>query len=62
MQPYKIEFYAYADSETEAKTLEKALYDFVNSKREQGIAVRASKLTDALTKYKNNYFVNNFLK
>lgn len=62
MQPYKIEFYAYCEDETEAKDLSKALYDFVNAKREQGVAVRASKLTEALTKYKDNFFVTNFLR
>ena len=62
MQPTLIQFYAYAENEAEAKALEKALYDFVNAKREQGIAVKAAKLTEALNKYKDNYFVTNFLK
>lgn len=62
MQPYQIKFYAYCESEAEAKELEKALYDFVNTKRQQGVAVRAAKLTEALTKYKDNCFVNNFLR
>lgn len=62
MTPYKIEFYAYCDDEAEAKELSQALYDFVNTKREQGVAVRAKKLTEALSKFKDNYFVTNFLK
>lgn len=62
MQPYKIEFYAYCESEDEAKELSKALYDFVNAKREQGVAVRGKKLTEALIKYKDNFFVTNFLR
>lgn len=62
MQPQKIEFYAYCENEAEAKELSMALYAFVNAKREQGIAVRAAKLTQALAKYKDNFFVNNFLK
>lgn len=62
MQPYKIEFYAYCENEDEAKELSKALYDFVNHKREQGVAVRAKKLIEALTKYKDNFFVTNFLR
>ena len=62
MQPIEIKFYAYCESEAEAKDLEKALYDFVNAKREQGVAVRAAKLTEALTKYKDNFFVTKFLK
>lgn len=62
MQPYKIEFFAYCDNEDEAKELSKALYDFVNHKREQGVAVRAKKLIEAITKYKDNFFVTNFLR
>lgn len=62
MQPYKIEFYAYAEDEAEAQELSKALYDFVSAKREQGVAVRAAKLTEALARFKDNYFVTNFLR
>lgn len=62
MQPLQITFYAYCESEAEAKELEKALYDFVNAKREQGVAVRATKLTEAINQYKDNFFVNNFIR
>ncbi len=62
INPMQIKFYAYCENEAEATELEKALYDFVNAKREQGVAVRASKLTEALTKYKDNFFVTNFLR
>lgn len=62
MQPIEIKFYAYCDNEAEAKELEKALYDFVDTKRQQGVAVRAAKLTEALRKYKDNFFVTQFLR
>lgn len=62
MQPIEIKFYAYCENEVEAKELEKALYDFVSAKREQGVAVRAARLTEALAKYKDNFFVTKFLK
>ncbi|MBD5367239.1 MAG: hypothetical protein HDR82_09645 [Bacteroides sp.] len=62
MQPLPITFYAYCEYEGEAKELERALYDFVNAKREQGVAVRAAKIAEALRKYKDNFFVTNFLK
>ena len=62
MQPYQAKFFIYADNEAEVAELEKTLYDFVDSKRQQGVAVRASKLTEALTKYKDNFFVTKFLK
>jgi hypothetical protein len=62
MIPTKITFYVYSDSETEATELSQALHDFVEDKRKIGIAVTAKKLTEALNKFKNNFFVNNFLK
>lgn len=62
MQPYKIEFYAYCEDEAEAQELSRTLYDFVAAKRSQGVAVRGKKLIQALTKYKDNFFVTNFLK
>jgi hypothetical protein len=62
MQPIKIEFYVYADSADEATALSQSLRDFVESKRSQGIAVTADMLTQLLCKYKDNFFVNNYLK
>lgn len=62
MQPIQIKFYAYCENEAEAQELERALYDFVSTKREQGIAVRANKITEALNKYRDNYFVTKFLR
>jgi hypothetical protein len=54
--------YVYADNQQQADELQQSLYAFVDIKRQHGIAVTASKLTDALNKYGNNYFVNQFLK
>lgn len=62
MQPYQAKIFIYADNENEVKEFEQIFYDFVNGKREQGIAVKAKKLTEALAKFHNNYFVNQFLK
>lgn len=62
MKAYRIDMFVYADSQEEATKLEKDLFNFVNEKREQGIAVRATKVSIALEKFKNNIFVNNFLK
>lgn len=61
MKPYKANIYIYADNENEVAQFEKAFYDFVNLKRQQGIAVSAQKVTLALYKFKDNFFVNNFL-
>lgn len=62
MQPYKIEIYIYAESEQEAQEVQQAAYDFVNENYQRGRLVTASKLKDLLIKYKNNFFVQNFLK
>lgn len=62
MKPYKVTIYVYAEDEQQIKELEKAAYDFVNSKYQSGILVTASKLSQALFNFKNNFFVNKFLK
>lgn len=62
MQPYKIEVYVYAENEAEAKEVQKAAYDFVAHQYQQGSIVTAKKLTGLLTKYKDNFFVKNFLR
>ena len=62
IKPYKVTIYVYADDEQQVKDLEKAAYEFVNDKYRSGILVTASKLAHALVNYKNNFFVNKFLK
>jgi hypothetical protein len=62
MKPIKVSFYVYVDDDSEATELAQSLHDFVEDKRRIGIAVTAKKLTEALNKFKNNFFVNNFLK
>mgnify|MGYP000739007243 CR=1 FL=1 len=54
MKPYKVTIYVYAEDEQQIKELEKAAYEFVNSKYENGILVTASKLSQALSSFKNN--------
>jgi hypothetical protein len=51
----------YAESRAEADALQTELFSFVNQKREEGIAVTASKLIKALQRFRNNIFVNNYL-
>jgi hypothetical protein len=61
LQVYSVELKVYAESKAEADALQAELYSFVNHKRDQGIAVTASKLIKALQRFKNNIFVNNYL-
>lgn len=62
LQPYKINLHVYAESQAEASALEQELLTFVREKREQGVAVTASKLMRALDSFKNNIFVTNYLR
>lgn len=62
MKPHKIEFYIYAENDEEVKELQRAAFDFVNSNYQQGIIVTARKLASALTKFKDNFFVKNYLR
>ena len=61
LQVYSVELKVYAESKAEADALQAELYSFVNNKRNQGIAVTASKLIKALQRFRNNIFVNNYL-
>lgn len=61
LQVYSVELKVYAECKAEADALQAELYSFVNHKREQGIAVTASKLIKALQRFRNNIFVNNYL-
>jgi hypothetical protein len=62
LKPFKVEFYVYAEDEKEAMALNKALYDLVDDKRKQGIAVTAKCLTKALKSFGNNIFLTNYLR
>lgn len=58
----KVTIPIYANSEDEAREFEQKFRAFVAAKREQGIAVTAQRMTEALDKFHNNYFLNKFLQ
>ena len=62
LQPYKIDLFVYAESDSEALTLEQSLKRFVNEQRERGVAVTASKLNTLLDRYGSNPLITNFLR
>ena len=62
MQGYEIKFNVYADSQEEADFATKAIKDFIGDKAGKGIPVTASKIAEAITRWKDNYFVTNFFK
>ena len=62
MGGYEIKFNVYANSQEEADRASDAIKAFITEKASAGIAVTANRLTDAITKYKNNYFVTTYFK
>lgn len=62
MKPYEIKIYLYAENEVEAQQAQQAAYEFVNDNYREGRIVTARKCTEALRRFKNNFFVKNFLK
>lgn len=62
MKPFRVQFFLYAESQEEVDDLERALFDFINEKRNMGIAVSATKVCRALNSFKSNILVNNYLK
>lgn len=62
MNPYKVTFYVYAESEEEAKGLQTAMNNFVRTQYSKGVLVTARRLGEALAKFGNNFFVTNFLR
>lgn len=62
MKPHKVTFYAYAEDESQVKLLQDALNDFVREQYNKGIIVTATKLSQALRSFGNNYFVTTYLR
>lgn len=62
MKPVKVQFYVYAESEDEARSLEKDLHEFVDGQYRKGVLVTASKLSDALRRFGGGFLVTDFLK
>lgn len=61
LQVYEIRIKVYAENQAEADALQAEFLAFVRDKREQGVPVKASRIIDALQRFKNNIFVHNFL-
>jgi hypothetical protein len=62
LQVYEVKFKLYAESQAEVDALQTELMYYIREKREQNIAVTASKLIRALQQFKSNIFVTNYLK
>lgn len=62
LQVYEIKFKLFAESQAEVDALQSELLAFVRGKREQGVAVTAGKVLKAVRSFKNNVFLDNYLK
>lgn len=57
MNVYNITIPIYAESEQEALTAQKALFDFVNKYRARNVAVTGNKVASALQRLEGNAFI-----
>ena len=62
MQGYEIRFNVYADSQEEADKASDAIKAFISARASEGVAVTANKLTEAVARYKDNYFVSQYFR
>ena len=60
MQGFEIRFNVYAESQEEADAATEAIKAFISEKAERGVAVTAKRLSDAIARYKDNYFVTQY--
>ena len=62
MQGYEVKFNVYAETQVEADMASARIKAFIGELAQDGIAVTANKLSEAVTRWKGNYFVKQFFK
>ena len=62
MKGYSVQFNIYAESQEEADRASTAIKQFISEKAASGIAVTANKVSEAIGRFKDNYFVTQFFK
>ena len=62
MQGFEVKFNVYANSQTEADDAANAIKGFISQLAQKGVAVSAQRLVEAISKWKDNYFVINYFK
>lgn len=62
MGGFEVRFNVYAENQAQADAASAAIKGFISAKARQGIAVTADKLTQAVEKWQDNYFVNNYFR
>lgn len=62
MQGYEVRFNVYANSQEEADFASTLIKQFITEQAQKGVAVTASKIAEAVEKWKGNYFVSSFFR
>lgn len=62
MEGYKIEFNVYAENQAEADQAAEAIKRFISANAQEGRAVTARKISEAVARWSNNFFVKNFFR
>ena len=62
MKGYEIRFNVFANSSEEADKASAVIRAFVDQKAREGIAVTADKISRAVERWKDSFFVNSYLK
>lgn len=62
MQGYEIKFNVYANSQEEADRASALIKQFITDQAQKGVAVTATRIAEAVEKWKGSYFVSSFFK
>ena len=62
MQGFELKFNVYANTKQEADEATKEIVQFINELAQEGKAVTATKIAEAIRKYKRNIFVTSYFK
>ena len=62
MQGFEVKFNVYANSQEEADRASAIIKQFITEQAQKGVAVTATRIADAVEKWKGNYFVTNYFK
>ena len=62
MKGFPVQFNIYAASQEEADAASTAIKSFITQQAEKGVAVTANKVAEAISKWKDNYFVTSFFR
>ena len=62
MKGFPVKFNVYAETQKEADAASEAIKSFISAQAEKGVAVTATKLAEAVQRWKDNYFVISYFK